>query len=285
MKRGNKDEPQGLLTIKASPFIQNSDKTITSKMTTERQMKILQHLTRHDSLEVGQLSQLLQVSPSTIRRELRVMQKSGLLRRTHGTAQLPTPIRYESPYENRAAQQVEAKRKIAATAKRMIERELIVGISGGTTCTELARQLRAMEHITVVTNAVNIALELQGQLGKRVIVTGGLLNQDSYELVGNLVTQSLQNMHLDLAFLGTSGIDLEFGFSMADESEAMISRAFMRAAAQTVIIADHSKIGKATFARLCPLAKVDLFITDDGIKPEQHLALQEAGLKVVVAEG
>ncbi|MBI1882425.1 MAG: DeoR/GlpR transcriptional regulator [Chloroflexi bacterium] len=253
-------------------------------MTTDRQMKILQHLSRHDSLEVGRLSELLQVSPSTIRRDLRVMQKSGLLKRTHGTAQLPTPIQYELPYENRAAQHVEAKRKIATAAKQLIQRGLVIGISGGTTCTELARQLRAMAPITIITNAVNIALELQGQLDKRVIVTGGQLNQDSYELVGNLVGQSLQNMHLDLAFLGVSGVDLPFGFSVADEPEAVASRALMAAAEQTIVLADHSKIGKATFARLCRLPEVDLLITDDGITPEQRAALEEAGLKVMVAE-
>ncbi|MCL4297408.1 MAG: DeoR/GlpR family DNA-binding transcription regulator [Anaerolineae bacterium] len=254
-------------------------------MTTARQLKILQHLTQHNRLEVVRLSELLDVSPSTVRRDLRALQKSGLLQRTHGTAQIPTPIRYELPYENRAAQHVEAKRKIAAVARQLIEPELVIGLSGGSTCTELARQLRAMEHVTVVTNAVNIALELQGQLGKRVIVTGGLLNQDSYELVGNLVTQSLQNMHLNLAFLGASGVDLDFGFSMADEPETVASRAFMAAAEQTIILADHSKLGKTTFARLCPLREVDLLITDHGINHEQHLALQNAGLKVLVAEG
>jgi DeoR family transcriptional regulator of aga operon len=258
--------------------------TVVSTMTTERQMKILQHLSRHDSLEVGRLSELLQVSPSTIRRDLRMMQESGLLKRSHGTAQLPTPIRYELPYENRAAQQIEAKRQIATAARQLIQNELVIGISGGTTCTELARQLRVMEHITVVTNAVNIALELQGQLGKRVIVTGGQLNQDSYELVGNLVGQSLQTMHLDLAFLGVSGVDPEFGFSVADEPEAVASRALMAAAAQTIVLADHSKIGKATFARLCRLAEVDLLITDDGLTPERLATLQEANLKVRVVE-
>jgi DeoR family transcriptional regulator of aga operon len=254
-------------------------------MTTARQLEILQHLTQHNSLEVSQLSELLHVSPSTIRRDLRVMQKSGLLRRAHGTAQLPTPIRYELPYENRAAQHLEAKRKIAMAAKQLMTQGLVIGFSGGSTCTELARQLRAMENITVVTNAVNIALELQGQLGKRVIVTGGVLNQDSYELVGHLVAQSLETMHLDLAFLGATGVDLSFGFSVADEPEAVASRALMAAAGKTIVLADHSKIGQATFARLCRLPEVDLLITDDGVLPEQLTKLQEAGLKVLVAEG
>lgn len=252
-------------------------------MTTERQMSILQHLTRHNSLEVAQLSKLLAVSPSTIRRELKAMEESGLLVRTHGMARLPTPIHYEFPYENRAAQQVAAKRKIAAAAKNLIQPGAVVGLSGGTTSTELARQLRAMEDITIVTNAVNIALELQGQLGKRVMVTGGLLNQNSYELVGYQVTQSLQNVHLDQAFLGASGIDLEFGFSMADEPEAVVARAFQAAADKVIMIADHTKIGKATFARFCALPEVDLLITDDGLSDEQRAALEETGLRVLIA--
>jgi DeoR/GlpR family transcriptional regulator of sugar metabolism len=104
-------------------------------------------------------------------------------------------------------------------------------------------------------------------------------------LVGHLVAQSLETMHLDLAFLGATGVDLSFGFSVADEPEAVASRALMAAAGKTIVLADHSKIGQATFARLCRLPEVDLLITDDGVLPEQLTKLQEAGLKVLVAEG
>jgi DeoR family transcriptional regulator, aga operon transcriptional repressor len=252
---------------------------------TDRQTKILHYLTQHHYLEVAQLSHLLQVSPSTIRRELTLMEKVGLLIRSHGTARLPNPIRYEDDYENRAAHQVEAKRKIAAAAKGLIRPGQVVGLSGGTTSTSLARQLRTMKEITIVTNAVNIALELQGQGGNRVMVTGGFLNQNSYELVGDLVTQSLRNVHLDLAFLGASGLHIEFGFSMADEPEAVVGRAFKATAAQTIILADHTKIGKVNFVRFCALAEIDLLITDDGISSEQREALAGAGLQVLVATG
>jgi DeoR family transcriptional regulator of aga operon len=252
-------------------------------MTTDRQAKILQYLAGHGELEVAQLSQLLQVSSSTVRRELTVMEENGLLVRTHGAAQLPTPIHYEPTYENRAAQQTQAKRNIAAAARKLVEPGMVVGISGGTTCTELARQLRVVEHITIVTNAVNIALELQGHLDKRVIVTGGVLNHGSYELVGHQVVQSLQNVHLNLAFLGASGVDLEFGFSMADEPEAVAARAFMAASERTLVLADHTKIGRARFARLCPLTEVSMLITDDQTSPERCQALKQAGLEVLVA--
>lgn len=253
------------------------------EMTTNRQIQILQHLTRHDCLEVTQLSELLQVSPSTIRRELKVLEKSGLLERSHGAARLPAPIRYELPFEKRASRQVKAKRKVAAMARQLIKPGQVVGLSGGSTATELARQLRTVGDITVVTNALNIALELRGQLSKRVIVIGGIMNQDSYDLVGDLAVQGLQNVHLDLAFQGVSGIDLKFGFSVADEPDAVVARALQAAADQTIIIADHTKIDKATFARFCPLTEVGMLITDDGISNKQRVSLEQRGLKVLVA--
>ena len=253
-----------------------------AKMPTERQMRIMQHLAQHESSEIAELSELLKVSPSTIRRDLRIMENNGLLLRSHGSARLPTPIQYKDLYEHRAAQQIEAKKKIATAAKRLIKPGQVIGLSGGTTSTELARQLRAASDITIVTNAINVALELQG-FGKQVIVTGGRLNQNSYELVGDLQTQSLQNMRLDISFLGVNGINIEFGFSMHDEPEAVASRAFKAASERTIIIADHTKIGKATFARFCALNEVDSLITDNGIPDDQRIALEEAGLKVQMA--
>ena len=252
-------------------------------MTTDRQMKILHHLTRHDRVEVTELSELLQTSPSTIRRELKVMEENGLLVREHGNARLRAPIRYELPFEKRAVQQAEAKRKIAAKARSLIKPGDVIGLSGGTTATELARQLRVVEEVTVVTSALNIALELQGQSSKRVMVTGGILNQESYELMGDLAVQSLRNVHLDYVFHGASGIDLEFGFSLADEPDAVVARAFKEATKQIIMIADHTKIGQRTFARFCGLADIDLLITDDGLTNEQHNTLEENGVNILIA--
>lgn len=135
-------------------------------MTTGRQLRILNHLAIHAEMDVIELSELLNVSPSTVRRELSIMEQNGLLVRTHGAARLPTPISYEAPYEKRAADQIEKKRRIAAAARRLIEPGSVIGIMGGTTCTELARQLRAIENVTVVTNALNIPLEMQGWITK-----------------------------------------------------------------------------------------------------------------------
>jgi len=249
----------------------------------EYQRKILAHLIQSEGMGVKELSRLLQISDSTTRRQLTLMEKRGLVVRTHGGARLATPITYELLYENRAAQAVVAKRKIAAAALSLISPNLVIGLSGGTTCTELARLLRTQDDLTVVTNAINIALEIQSQAGRRIMVTGGLLNQDSYELVGNQVSQSLQNVHIDIAFLGVSGISVEFGFSMSDEPEAVAGRAFIAAADRIIILADHTKVGKSTFARFCSIKDVRLLITDDQITPQQFNTLQDAGLNVLLA--
>lgn len=249
----------------------------------KHQTAIMQYLSQQRTAEVSELEAFLDVSASTIRRQLTQMENTGLVERFHGGVKLPNPIAYELPYEKRLAYQMEAKRAIATIAKSLLESNLVVGISGGTTCTELARQLRTLDNITVVTNAVNIALELHGQHNNRLMMTGGTLNQNSYELVGDLVAQTLRNFHLDIAFLGTSGISTDFGFSMSDEPEAVAGRAFMAAAERTVIIADHTKVGKSTFARLCPLDSVHMLITDDQIDPAQIARLEKSGLQVLIA--
>lgn len=246
------------------------------------QSEILEYLARFELASVEDLSRYLKVSPSTIRRHLAQLQDRGLIVRTHGGATLPRPIRYDPQFDNRASRQAEAKHLIALAARSLVSPNQVIGISGGTTCTEFSRLIRGVKNLTVVTNAVNVAMELRGAENMRVLLTGGLLNQNSYELIGNLVTEALKNVHLDIAFLGVSGIDLAFGFSMSDESEAVAGRAFMNSASRTVILADHTKIGKTTFARLCAINEVHLLITDEGITSQQLASLKKTGLKVWV---
>jgi len=253
-------------------------------MTTDRRLRIIHQLIIRHEMEVEELSSILHVSPSTIRRELRVMEKEGLLIRTHGAAHLRVPIDYDFPYANRAAKQLDEKRAIALAATRLITPGMVLALVGGTTCTALARMLRPLDELTIVTSAINVALELQGQSNKRVIVTGGTLNRNSYELVGSQAISSLGNIHCEMAFLGASGMSAEYGLSMSDEPEAAVGRALIASAERAVVLADHTKLGKRGLVRVCPLNQVHLLITDAQATPEQVESLARAGLEVTIAE-
>ena len=253
-------------------------------MTTDRRLKIIHQLAIRHEMEVEELSRLLHVSPSTIRRELSVMEKDGLLVRTHGAAHLRLPIDYDSLYASRAANQLHEKRAIALAATQLVTPGMLLALVGGTTCTALARMLRSLDDLTIVTSAINVALELQGQPNKRVIVTGGTLNRNSYELVGSQAIGSLENVHCEMAFLGASGMSPEYGLSMSDEPEAAVGRALIASADRAVVLADHTKLGKRGLVRVCPLEQLSLLITDARAAPEQLASLRRAGLEVIVAE-
>jgi DeoR family transcriptional regulator of aga operon len=253
-------------------------------MTTDRRLRIVHQLAIRHEMEVEELSSILSASPSTIRRELSAMEKDGLLVRTHGAAHLRVPIDYDFPYANRAAKQLEEKRAIALAAMQLVAPGMVLAFVGGTTCTALARMLRPLDDLTIVTSAINVALELQGQSNKRVILTGGTLNRNSYELVGSQAIGSLENMHCEMAFLGASGMSAEYGLSMTDEPEAAVGRALIASTERTVVLADHTKLGKRGLVRVCPLEQVSLLVTDARAAPEQLTSMRRSGLDVVVAE-
>lgn len=253
-------------------------------MITRRQLDIVEHLAIRYEVEVGELSDLLDVSPSTIRRELRLMEREGLVVRTHGAARLRVPIHYDPPYSQRAARQLDEKRAIALAAMQLISPGMILSLMGGTTCTRLARLLRYVEDLTIVTNAVNIAVELYGQSNKRVMVTGGTLNDNSYELIGSQTISSLGNVHCEVAIIGASGLSVGYGLSMSDEPEAAVGRALMGSAERTIVLADHTKLGVRGLARVCPLDQVHTLVTDSQADLEKVQPFVRAGLEVVVAD-
>ena len=133
---------------------------------------------------------------------------------------------------------------------------MAVGLTGGTTCTEVARELVDRERLTVVTNALNIASELAVRPNLKLVVTGGTARPESYELVGPLAEQSLAGLHLDLVVIGVDGIDAQAGCTTHHEVEAHTDLALIERAERVVVVADSSKIGHVAFARICPVDRV-----------------------------
>ncbi len=247
----------------------------------ERLSAILDRLGERGAVDVDDLAQSLRVSGATVRRDLQDLSRSQLLTRTHGGA-VANGVGDEVPARVKAARRQPEKRRIGRAAADLIEDGDVVGMTGGTTALEVARALADRRGITVVTNAIHIASQLMGHAGLRLVVIGGVVRH-SDELVGHAAEAMLANYHLDIAFIGVDGLTPEEGCTTYDEMEAQTDLAFLRRSRRSVVIADSSKIGKITFARISLLSGVSDVITDRGADPEQLAGLRRAGVNVILA--
>jgi DeoR family transcriptional regulator, aga operon transcriptional repressor len=247
----------------------------------ERFSAVLETLAADGTVDVGALADRLGVSASTVRRDLQLLEEQRMLTRTHGGA-VAHDVLYELPLRYKAARKQEEKRRIAADAAMRVPDGAVVGLTGGTTTTEVARALVERRAITVVTNALNIAGELAIRADLKLVVTGGTARTESYELVGPVAEQALEGINLDITFVGVDGISVSSGLTTHHEIEAGTNRAMIRRARHVVVVADSSKLDRAAFARICSLADVDELITDIGASAEAIRAIFDEGVAVTV---
>jgi DeoR family transcriptional regulator, aga operon transcriptional repressor len=245
----------------------------------ERLSAILDHLADSGRVEVTDLAHRLGVSGATVRRDLQALTASRLIARTHGGA-VAAELGEELPVRIKASRHQPEKIRIGRAAAALVAEGAVVGMTGGTTARELARALADRRGITVVTNAINIAAELAGQPGLRLVVIGGIVRR-SYELVGPAAEAMLANYHLDIAFIGVDGLTAREGCTTHDEMEAQTDRTFIDRAQRSVVVTDSSKIGVVRFARIAPLSRVTEVVTDDGVAAEHLDALRAAGPRVI----
>ncbi len=187
---------------------------------------------------------------------------------------------YELPLRYKSGRHQDEKRRIAAAASALVTDGEAIGLTGGTTTTEVARSLVDRQRLTVVTNALNIASELAIRPNLKLVVTGGYARPESYELVGPLAERSLAGLNLDVVFLGVDGISFEAGLTTHHEVEAHTNLALIERARRTVVVADSSKIGRSAFAQICPIERVDELITDSGADARSLAAIRDAGVDV-----
>lgn len=241
--------------------------------TERRAQLILQELLRTGNISVGPLAKRLKVSAATIRRDLGELEQRGLLRRSHGGA-LPIqpllyePFRHTSDYHQQERQFSAEKRRIGLGAAELVTDGEIIAIGAGTTATQVARSVCLHKGITVLTNAVNVAMELSHRDDLKVIVTGGFLSGDWFALVGPAAIQSVGDIFVDKMFVGVDGIHVEHGLTTNYPEQATIHRAMMRQARRKVVVADHRKLGAVGTALICPLEGIDVLITDKGASDE-----------------
>jgi DeoR family transcriptional regulator of aga operon len=247
----------------------------------DRMAAILEHLAEAGSVDVARISADLSVSPATLRRDLKALQEQGLLVRTHGGA-VASGVGFELPLRHREARRQPQKRAIGRLAASLVPEGAVVGMTGGTTATEVARALKNDASITVVTNALNIAADLVLRPSMRIVVVGGAARHASYELVGPAAESMIERYHLDVSFIGVDGLTVGEGCSTYDELEAHTDHAFISRARRTVVIADSSKLGKRTFARICRTDEIGDLVTDADADPGFLNDLRDAGVNVLV---
>jgi DeoR/GlpR family transcriptional regulator of sugar metabolism len=247
----------------------------------ERRREIVAGLKRDGRCLVADLARHLEVSEVTIRQDLDVLEKEGVLRRTHGGAILSVKIGLERPFQIEESSHTAEKERIAAAAVDLVSTGDTVILDVGTTVTAAARQLvEQKKRPTVFTNGLNIAAILEADDDITTIVTGGTLRPKQHSLVNPLAEFILRRIHADLAFLGVSGIEAEHGVTNVNVAEAEMKALFVRAARRRVVLADSSKIGKVALAKFADLEDIDLLITDVGASGEDVAAIRQKGLEV-----
>jgi DeoR family fructose operon transcriptional repressor len=246
----------------------------------ERRRKIIDILESDDRAQVGELAERFGVSESTIRRDLQLLSENGVVERTHGGV-LP-PSRFEPSFGQKETERRSEKRAIARIAASLVEPGLTVFLDGGTTTLELARILRSRTDITVASNSVPIAVELANH--PRLILTGGSVKESTLALVGPIAERSIEEMHVDIAFIGMNGVSATAGFTTPTWEEAATKARMVRAGRVAVVVADSSKLGLVTFAHVAQLDEVDLLITDWAASSSEIDALRSAGLEVQLVQ-
>jgi DeoR family transcriptional regulator, aga operon transcriptional repressor len=255
------------------------------KTTRKRDSKILHEVLHHESVSIEDLVTSLGVSAASVRRDLTKLERKGLVRRTHGGAltiepMIYEPFRYDAVFRQQEQRYGKEKRRIGLAAAEMVRHGETVILTAGTTTTQIARSLRHRENIKVVTNAVNIAMELSGRREIKVYVTGGLLQFGWFSLIGQSAVESVSNFYADRIFMGACGVHPRLGVTVLETDEATTFRAMIDKSKKRVVVADSSKLGVATAAVVCPISEIQILITDARASDEMIAPFVAAGVEV-----
>jgi DeoR family transcriptional regulator of aga operon len=248
----------------------------------ERRQHIIRLVQQDGRVLVEDLSRTLGISRITIRKDLDYLQRRGLLQRTHGGALLPQPgTLFDPSLKEKETQHSKEKQRIATAAVALIQEGQCVLLDSGTTTTAIARALKKFSHLTIITNAVNIAAELSGS-GFEIILTGGSLRMNSFSLVGPLAEEVLDEIHADILFLGVDGFDLDIGLTTPNVMESRVNRAMVKAATTIVAVCDSTKFNRRSLSKIVDATAIHYVITDNNLPPATAEAIRSLNIKLTL---
>ncbi len=249
----------------------------------QRRDRIQEYLAVNRIARTSDLCDLLEASEATVRRDLEWLEQEGVLERTHGGAILSQRVVFEPGYQQRASINPEEKRSIGALAASLIEKDDIVFINSGTTTTEVIRHLRGDPSVTLFTNNLSGALEV-GEPGFQYFLVGGEFQPRSNSLAGRFAIENLSQVYATKAIIGIDGISARHGCTVPSNAEAeIIQQMIKHTKGELIIVADHSKWGVVSNFQIAAIQEVSKLVTDAGFDQSALEALEERGVKTLVA--
>jgi DeoR/GlpR family transcriptional regulator of sugar metabolism len=247
----------------------------------ERQNKILQFILHSQRISVTEVCENFSISEATARRDLETLASNGKIQRVHGGAIALTQAASESPILQRQDEQTDEKIRIGQTAAALVCDGETVFLGSGTTVLEIARNLRGHRNLTVITNSLPVVNVLAGFEEITVICLGGMLRDSELSFIGHITDQALAEVRADKVFIGTRAISLEHGLTHEFLPETMTDRAILKSGKEIIVVADHTKFGRAAAVLLAPLERIHTLITDQTVSHEFTDPIQTRGIRVV----
>jgi DeoR family transcriptional regulator, fructose operon transcriptional repressor len=252
----------------------------------ERQKKILELIQQLGRLRISELTELFDVSEVTLRADLSALESQGYIKRTHGGAMLLErsifPGKASLSFGEKLVPQLEAKRMIGRRAAEMVGDGMNVLLDAGTTILEIARNLKDRRDLTVITDSIPVAVELSDSEGITVILTGGMLRNASLAVIGPESWAMIENLHVQLAFIGARGVSMERGFFCGNMVEGETKKRMMACADETYIVVDRSKFGVSGLVPFASFEDVDHLLIDEVGDPELLSRLQRENIDLII---
>jgi DeoR/GlpR family transcriptional regulator of sugar metabolism len=252
-------------------------------LTIERRKNfIVNKLKEKGEVEVHNLSEKLDVSEMTIRRDLKKLEEEGVLIRNHGGAVYPVVLNEEISYQSKQTKNREEKNRIGREALKYIKDGKVLFIDAGTTCFELAKKLNTFKNLTVVTNDIRIANELYTKSNIELYCTGGFVQSQVGAMLGEHTKKIIESLNIDIAFVGTSSIDNELFLSTPTREKAVLKQKIIKSGNKSILLSDHSKFGKKSLHKICKIDQFNTFITDKKIQKTNFEEVNDTDVELVV---
>jgi DeoR family transcriptional regulator of aga operon len=252
-------------------------------LTEQRRRNLLDLVDQHGQVTVADMSDRFSISAVTVRSDLDALASLGAVVRSHGGAVRRLEATQDYPLRAKETLHRAEKIRIGKAAAELIQTGETVILDSGTTTAEIARHIKKskIQSLTIITNALNIALELMDCPDISLIMVGGLLRPVSCSFVGPQAEAMMNEFHADRLFLAVDGFDLEYGPSTPDILEAQLNNLMIRSAKEVNVVADYSKLGRRSVSKIGPLERIHRLITDNRAAPEFKRGLRKKGIEVI----